>query len=149
MNEIRSLGYHHGNMEAERKKNVNWATWESENSKSVWTLEMPQDVIFNKNKRGNPQRAATIGIWDMGDHTSKKIFEGKVYPGDPEKKFFSTKNFFGEKQKLGKKIFRAWPRKKFFSKIFFVGKKTKIEKKCFFLGVAHETMEKKNNRIFF
>ena len=70
---------------------------------------------LKKNKRGNPQRAATIGIWDLGDHTSKKNFESKVYPGDPQKKYFSTKIFFGKKQKLGKKIL--------------------------FLGVAHKTME--------
>ena len=48
MNEIRPLGCYHGNMEAEREKNVNWATWESENPKSVLTLEIPQDVIFIK-----------------------------------------------------------------------------------------------------
>ena len=45
-------------------------------------------IFIFTNKRGTPQRAATIGIWDMGDHTSKKFFEGNVYPGDPEKKFF-------------------------------------------------------------
>ena len=65
----------------------------------------------------------------MGDHTSKNFFEGKVYPGDREKKCFSTKKFFVEKQKLGKKFFWAWPMKQWKNRtieIFF--EKSKFEK---------------------
>ena len=38
MNEIQSLACYHGNKALERKENVNWATWETKNPKSIWVL---------------------------------------------------------------------------------------------------------------
>ena len=56
----------------------------------------------------------------MGDHTSKKkLKKGKVYPGDPEKKMFSTKKIFAKKTKIGKQNFLGVAQKIFLSKIIF------------------------------
>ena len=90
--------------------------------------------IFFQKKYGKPRWAATIGIWDMGDHTSKKTLKkGKVCPGvTQKKKHFSKKNFFWKKQKLRKNFFGRGPEKKILQNNFFLKKNKKLEKKVFF-----------------